>query len=65
MKKFLQGGYIFLIFALLYAPIAVLIIFSFNESGSLSEFSGFSLMWYCRHFWQPSSERLPLSDCAT
>ena len=46
MKKFLQGGYIFLIFALLYAPIAVLIIFSFNESGSLSEFSGFSLMWY-------------------
>lgn len=46
MKKFLQGGYIFLIFALLYAPIAVLIVFSFNESGSLSEFSGFSLMWY-------------------
>ena len=46
MRKFLQGGYIFLIFALLYAPIAVLIIFSFNESGSLSEFSGFSLMWY-------------------
>ena len=46
MKKFLQGGYIFLIFALLYAPIAVLIIFSFNEAGSLSEFSGFSLVWY-------------------
>ena len=36
----------FLIFALLYAPIVVLIIFSFNESGSLSEFSGFSLVWY-------------------
>ncbi|MBP3376089.1 MAG: ABC transporter permease [Clostridia bacterium] len=46
MKKFLQSGYIFLVFALLYAPIAVLIIFSFNESGSLSEFSGFSLVWY-------------------
>ncbi len=46
MKKFLQGGYIFLIFALLYAPIAVLIIFSFNDAGSLSEFSGFSLTWY-------------------
>ena len=46
MKKFLQGGYIFLIFALLYAPIAVLIIFSFNEGGSLSEFTGFSFIWY-------------------
>ena len=46
MKKFLQSGYIFLIFALLYAPIAVLIIFSFNEAGSLAEFSGFSLVWY-------------------
>ena len=46
MKKFLQSGYIFLIFALLYAPIAVLIIFSFNEAGSLSEFSGFSFIWY-------------------
>ncbi len=46
MKKFLSGGYIFLIFALLYAPIAVLIVFSFNEGGSLSEFTGFSLTWY-------------------
>ncbi len=46
MKKFLSGGYIFLIFALLYAPIAVLIIFSFNDGGSLSEFTGFSLTWY-------------------
>ena len=46
MKKFLQSGYVFLIFALLYAPIAVLIIFSFNESESLSEFTGFSFKWY-------------------
>ncbi len=46
MKKFLQSGYIFLVFALLYAPIVVLIIFSFNEAGSLSEFSGVSFVWY-------------------
>lgn len=46
MKKFLQGGYIFLVFALLYAPIAVLIFFSFNEAGSLSEFTRFSFIWY-------------------
>ncbi len=44
--KLLSKTYMFLIFALLYAPIFVLIVFSFNESGSLSEFSGFSLMWY-------------------
>ena len=46
MKRFLRSGYIFLVFALLYAPIAVLIIFSFNEAESLSEFSGFSFVWY-------------------
>ncbi len=44
--KALSKIYMFLIFALLYAPILVLIIFSFNESGSLSEFSGFSFLWY-------------------
>lgn len=44
--KFLSKFYIGIIFALLYLPIAVLIIFSFNESGSLSEFSGASLTWY-------------------
>ena len=46
MKKFLTNGYIFLIFALLYAPIAVLIIFSFNDSGSLAEFTDVSFKWY-------------------
>ena len=46
MMKFLSKFYMVLIFALLYAPIIVLVIFSFNESGNLSEFSGFSLKWY-------------------
>ena len=44
--KFLSKCYIGLIFFLLYIPILVLIVFSFNESGSLAEFSGFSLVWY-------------------
>ena len=44
--KFLSKCYIGLIFFLLYIPIVVLIVFSFNESGSLAEFSGFSLVWY-------------------
>ena len=49
MKRFLNllsKCYIGIVFFLLYVPILVLIIFSFNESGTLAEFSGFSLMWY-------------------
>lgn len=41
-----SGAYIFVVMLLLYAPILVLIVFSFNESGNLSSFSGFSLKWY-------------------
>ena len=44
--KFLSRFYIGIIFLILYAPILVVILFSFNESGSLSHFSGFSLYWY-------------------
>ena len=46
MMKFLSRFYMFIIFALLYAPIVVLIVFSFNDGGSLSEFTGISLKWY-------------------
>ena len=35
-----------LIFLFLFAPIAILLVFSFNEAKSLSVFSGFSLKWY-------------------
>ncbi len=38
--------YTVLIYILLYAPIAVMIFFSFNSSNSLVVFSGFSLKWY-------------------
>ena len=41
--KFLSKFYIGLIFLILYAPILVVILFSFNASGSLSHFSGFSV----------------------
>ena len=35
-----------IVVAILFAPILVLLVFSFNESKSLSVFSGFSLKWY-------------------
>ena len=38
--------YTALIFIFLFAPISILLIFSFNEAKSLSVFSGFSLKWY-------------------
>ncbi len=39
-----------LIFLFLFAPIAILVIFSFNEARSLSVFSGFSFKWYVELF---------------
>jgi len=44
--KFLSKFYVLIVFALLYAPILVVVLFSFNGSGSLSSFSGFTLYWY-------------------
>lgn len=38
--------YSLLVFLFLYAPIAVLIVFSFNSGKSMSVFSGFSTHWY-------------------
>ena len=38
--------YTALILLFLFAPILILLVFSFNESKSLSVFSGFSLYWY-------------------
>lgn len=45
MKAF-SKIYTFLVFLFLYAPIIVLIIFSFNSSSSTIVMSGFSLKWY-------------------
>ena len=48
--KILSKIYVWLIFAILYAPILVIILFSFNEAESLSHFSNFSLKWYVELF---------------
>lgn len=45
MKK-MSKVYTALIMLFLFAPIAILLVFSFNEAKSLSVFSGFSLNWY-------------------
>ena len=46
-KEFkIAGFYMGLIFFLMYLPIAVVIVFSFNESKLPVKFTGFSLKWY-------------------
>ena len=45
-NRWLSSLYVWLVMLFLYAPIAVLIVFSFNDSKSLAVFSGFSLRWY-------------------
>lgn len=44
--KWLSKCYVGLIFLMLYAPLIVLVVFSFNEAGNLGNFSGVSFKWY-------------------
>lgn len=50
VKTALKRIYTFLIFSFLYAPIIVLIVFSFNESKSRAHWTGFTLKWYVEMF---------------
>ena len=45
-KKFISRFYVALCFLFFYLPIVVMMVFSFNSSKSLSNFTGFSLQWY-------------------
>ena len=50
MKRFLARGYAALIYLFLYAPILILIVFSFNASKSRGNWAGFTLNWYLELF---------------
>ena len=53
MKKnnsFLDRLFMALVFVFLYAPIVLLIVFSFNAGNSNTVWKGFSLMWYAKLF---------------
>lgn len=58
------------VFAFLFAPIVILLVFSFNESKSLSVFSSFSLKWYKELFNDSSTlesvkNSIVIALCAT
>lgn len=50
MKKAVGNVFIALIYFLLYAPLLVMVFFSFNSAKSTSVFQGFSLKWYAELF---------------
>ena len=50
VDKVLKKLYVFMIFLFLYAPIIILIVFSFNNSKSRGTWDGFTLRWYVELF---------------
>ncbi len=44
--SFLTNGYLVLVLLFIYLPIFYVVLFSFNDSKSLTNFTGFSLRWY-------------------
>ncbi len=56
------GAFTWLFFAYLYAPIAILIVFSFNESRSATVWSAFSFDWYLKAFGNDDIQRAALNS---
>ena len=44
--KILSRVYMWVVFALLYAPILVLVVYSFNDGGSFASYTKISPRWY-------------------
>ena len=59
--KILSKIYMIIVFSLLYAPIVIVVLFSFNAKGSLNEFSGFSFYWY-RELFRDAKALLALKN---
>ena len=53
VKKICSRGYLALVLIFLYAPILTLIVFSFNASRTMGNWTGFSLKWYAELFSDP------------
>ena len=49
-RGFFHGTYLGLMLLFLYAPILILIVFSFNESKTLGNWTGFTFDWYAKLF---------------
>ncbi len=61
MRKKLEKAYIGLVLLFLYAPIIVLMVYSFNNSKSRAVWNGFTFKWYAELF----SDRVIMSSLST
>lgn len=50
LKRFFEDFYLVLVLIFLYAPIAVMMVLSFNSSKSRSQWGGFTMQWYRQMF---------------
>lgn len=50
LRSFFKGTYLGLMLLFLYAPILVLMVYSFNESKTMGHWTGFSFKWYAELF---------------
>ena len=55
ISKFFTSGYLILVLLFIYLPILYLVLFSFNDGKSMTNFSGFSLRWYENLFTKETS----------
>lgn len=53
LKRFFQDFYLVFVLIFLYAPIAVMMVLSFNSSKSRSQWGGFTTQWYREMFESP------------
>lgn len=54
MKRFFKSSYFALILLVIYLPIGIMVLFSFNSGNSVSNWLGFSTKWY-EQFFQDST----------
>ena len=54
LRKFFQDFYLVIILLFLYAPIATMMILSFNDSKSRTLWGGFTTKWYTQMFESPA-----------
>jgi len=58
VKNKLRWAYMLLLLLFLYAPLVVLVVTSFNNSGMSGKFTGFSFKWYIELFTNSQSQRV-------
>jgi spermidine/putrescine transport system permease protein len=65
IKKYLAQTYLYILLTILYAPIAIIIIFSFTNSKSIGEWKGFSFDLYTSLFSGEAQHASTLSSAIT